>query len=209
MQFVTTPTCSRIRIPTLGPKLQPGRIPYSYSGTKITARCKWTHPLLFQKKSQMFFFFLDLGKGSFSLLKELLVVCQLLAQPVVFCTQSLHLSLQLLLVSLQYVDVGRQCQHQLGKWEGTGCKGQVCGWCVGVYWWWGKKGGSINSERKYLRKYYQSAESSKSQKPLIQSQRCLIGQLLFIYFSHNGTSRGTRCTNVLRLQGSSGGLPHC
>ena len=60
------------------------------------------------------------------------MVCQLLAQPVVLCTQSLHLSLQLLLVSLQYVDVGRQCQHQLGKWEGTWCKGQVCG-CV-----WGR-----------------------------------------------------------------------
>ena len=131
----------------------------------------------------MFFFFLDLGKGSFSLLKELLVVCQLLAQPVVFCTQSLHLSLQLLLVSLQYVDVGRQCQHQLGKWEGTGCKGQVCGWCVGVYWWWGKKGGSINSERKYLRKYYQSAESSKSQKPLIQSRSALSANF-YLFIEH-------------------------
>ena len=46
---------------------------------------------------------------------------------------------------------------------------------------WGKvcvgEGGSINWERKYLRKYYQSAERSKHQKPLIQSQKCQ----LFIY----------------------------
>ena len=99
------------------------------------------YPLLLKKKPQVFLFFLDLGEGRFCLLEKLLVVCQLLAQPVVFCAQSLHLSFQFLFVCLQYVDVGCQRQHQLRRWESTGCKGEVCG-CV--CWWWGREIGNVN-----------------------------------------------------------------